>query len=148
MKSGGRHSLVSQGVDLQGKAAEIAGLSRREFLEALFREQVPACQVTIEELAEELEIMARVVRRIVDASPLILLGKIGRLDLLRVGGPEVMVPGAVLEEVGGHEPDEAAQEIVLASWIRVAPSDSDPRLTVQAWDLGAGGTGRARPRSG
>jgi len=26
--------------------------------------------------------MARVVRRIVDASPLILLGKIGRLDLL------------------------------------------------------------------
>ncbi len=39
----------------QGKAAEIAGLSRREFLEALFREQVPACQVTIEELAEELK---------------------------------------------------------------------------------------------
>ena len=33
--------------------------------------------------------MARVVRRIVDASPLILLGKIARLDLLRVGGPEV-----------------------------------------------------------
>jgi predicted HTH domain antitoxin len=39
----------------QGKAAEIAGLSRREFLEALFREQVPACQVAIEELAEELK---------------------------------------------------------------------------------------------
>ena len=47
--------------------------------------------------------MARVVRRIVYASPLILLGKIGRLDLLRVGGSEVVVP-AVLEEVGGHEP--------------------------------------------
>ena len=40
--------------------------------------------------------MARVVRRIVDASPLILRGKIGRLDLLRVGGSEVVVP-AVLE---------------------------------------------------
>ncbi len=45
-----RRELISQ-----GKAAEIAGLSRREFLEALFREQVPACQVTIEELAEELK---------------------------------------------------------------------------------------------
>lgn len=84
--------------------------------------------------------MARVVRRIVDASPLILLGKIARLDLLRVGGPEVVVPGAVLEEVGGHEPDEAAaQEIVLASWIRVAPSAPIPS-SIQAWDLGAGET--------
>ncbi|MGZ3489530.1 MAG: DUF3368 domain-containing protein, partial [Isosphaeraceae bacterium] len=79
--------------------------------------------------------MARVVRRIVDASPLILLGKIGRLDLLRVGAPEVVVPGAVLEEVGGYEPDEAAaQEIVLASWIRVAPSAPIPS-SIQAWDL-------------
>jgi len=84
--------------------------------------------------------MARVVRRIVDASPLILLGKIGRLDLLRGGGPEVVVPGAVLEEVGGHEPDdEAAQEIVLASWILIAPSAPIPS-SVQAWDLDAGET--------
>ena len=84
--------------------------------------------------------MARVVRRFVDASPLILLGKIGRLDLLRAGGPEVVVPGAVLEEVGGREPDEAvAPEIVLASWIRVAPSAPIPS-SIQAWDLGAGET--------
>ena len=83
--------------------------------------------------------MARVVRRIVDASPLILLGKIGRLDLLRVGGSEVVVP-AVLEEVGGHEPDDAAaQEIVLTSWVRIAPSAPIPS-SVQAWDLGAGET--------
>ncbi len=39
----------------QGKAAEIAGLSRADFLDALFRAKVPACQVTIEELKEELE---------------------------------------------------------------------------------------------
>ena len=39
----------------QGRAAEIAGLSRADFLEALFRAKVPACQVTIEELKEELE---------------------------------------------------------------------------------------------
>ncbi len=82
--------------------------------------------------------MARLLRRIVDASPLILLGKIGRLDLLRVGGPEVVVPGTVLDEVGRHGTDEAEfQEIVLASWIRVAPSARIP-AAVQAWDLGAG----------
>ena len=39
----------------QGKAAEIAGLSRADFLDALFRAKVPACQVTVEELKEELE---------------------------------------------------------------------------------------------
>ncbi len=44
-----------QGLVSQGKAAEIAGLSRADFLDALFRAQVPACQVTAEELKEELE---------------------------------------------------------------------------------------------
>jgi predicted HTH domain antitoxin len=39
----------------QGKAAEIAGLTRAEFLDALFRAKVPASQVTVEELKEELE---------------------------------------------------------------------------------------------
>ena len=39
----------------QGNAAEIAGLTRADFLEALFRAKVPACQVTVEELKEELE---------------------------------------------------------------------------------------------
>jgi predicted HTH domain antitoxin len=44
-----------QGLISQGKAAEIAGLSRADFLEALFRAKIPACQVTLEELKEELE---------------------------------------------------------------------------------------------
>ena len=44
-----------QGLISQGKAAEIAGLSRADFLEALFRAKIPACQDTLEELKEELE---------------------------------------------------------------------------------------------
>ena len=44
-----------QGLISQGKAAEIAGLNRADFLEALFRAKIPACQVTLEELKEELE---------------------------------------------------------------------------------------------
>ena len=39
-------------------------------------------------------------KRIVNASPLILLGKIDRLDLLFVGVREVVVPATVLDEVG------------------------------------------------
>ncbi len=37
----------------QGLGAEIAGLGRAEFLEALARAKVPACQVTADELMEE-----------------------------------------------------------------------------------------------
>ncbi len=44
-----------QGLLSQGKAAEIAGLARADFLEELFRRKVPACQVTLEELIEEVE---------------------------------------------------------------------------------------------
>ena len=38
----------------QGKAAEIAGVSRAEFLEELFHRRVPAVQITLEELRAEL----------------------------------------------------------------------------------------------
>jgi hypothetical protein len=41
----------------QGRAAEIAGLSRADFLDALYRAKVPACQITVEELKEELELL-------------------------------------------------------------------------------------------
>jgi predicted HTH domain antitoxin len=39
----------------QGMGAEIAGLRRVDFLDALYRAQVPACQVTVDELREEVE---------------------------------------------------------------------------------------------
>ena len=44
----------AQGRVSQGRAAEIAGLCRAEFIEELFLRKVPACQVTAEELFEEL----------------------------------------------------------------------------------------------
>jgi predicted HTH domain antitoxin len=44
----------SQGMISQGKAAEIADVSRVELLEELFRRKIPAVQVTVEELREEL----------------------------------------------------------------------------------------------
>jgi predicted HTH domain antitoxin len=39
----------------QGRGAEIAGLNRVEFLDELFRAKVPACQVTVDELMEEVD---------------------------------------------------------------------------------------------
>jgi predicted HTH domain antitoxin len=45
----------SQGMISQGKAAEIAGVSRAELLEELFHRKIPAVQVTLEELREELQ---------------------------------------------------------------------------------------------
>lgn len=44
----------AQGRVSQGRAAEIAGLCRAEFIEELFQRKVPACQVTAEDLLEEL----------------------------------------------------------------------------------------------
>lgn len=44
----------SQGMVSQGKAAEIAGLDRAQFLDELFRRKVPALQASVEELREEL----------------------------------------------------------------------------------------------
>ncbi|MEY6433480.1 UPF0175 family protein [Thioalkalicoccus limnaeus] len=38
----------------QGKAAELAGLSRVEFFEELHRRRVPACRVTPDQLSEEI----------------------------------------------------------------------------------------------
>lgn len=45
----------AQGLVSQERAADIAGLGRAEFLEELFRRKIPACQVTLEELLEEIE---------------------------------------------------------------------------------------------
>jgi predicted HTH domain antitoxin len=44
----------AQGIVSQGKAAELAQLTRAEFLDELFRRKVPACQISADELAGEI----------------------------------------------------------------------------------------------
>ena len=39
----------------QGRVAEVAGVSRADFLEALYKAKVPACQGDVAELMEEVE---------------------------------------------------------------------------------------------
>jgi predicted nucleic acid-binding protein len=67
-----------------------------------------------------------------------LLAKVGRLDLLRAGVPEVVVPDAVVREVRAHGPaDPVFQEVGRATWLTIEPTPPTP-ASVLAWGLGAG----------
>jgi predicted nucleic acid-binding protein len=80
--------------------------------------------------------------RVVNASPLIVLSKLGCLDLLREPRPdiEVVVPQSVLDEVMRGEPDDPAVSLVpeaVADWMRVIPTPPIPAsLRVGALDPG------------
>ena len=54
MRTAAAVQWYAQGVVSQGKAAELAGLTRADFLGELYRRQVPACQVTVEEMVDEI----------------------------------------------------------------------------------------------
>ena len=77
-------------------------------------------------------------RPAVNASPLILLAGAGRLPLLRVAGPEVVVPAAVAREVRRAGPDDpAVRALVSMPWLVVLPDPAIPP-SLLAWDLGPG----------
>lgn len=78
---------------------------------------------------------------IVNASPLILLGKIGRLEVLEELAPSLAIPAAVASEVLAGPADDPAR-----IWCRdgratafIVP-DAPVPPAIQAWDLGAGET--------
>lgn len=77
---------------------------------------------------------------IVNASPLIHLGDIDRIDLLRSLFDTIETPVAVAEEIRAKgEEDPAARALAAAAWLSIVttPDASAPLL---AWDLGAGET--------
>jgi len=75
---------------------------------------------------------------VTNASPLILLARIGRLDLLDRLAPQIIVPSAVLDEVRVGRAKDTTAAIAL-DW---AESRRVPDLAVPAsvehWDLGPG----------
>lgn len=77
-------------------------------------------------------------RLVLDASPLILLGKIGRLDLLRALAKRIVVPRPVVEELAaGGALDDVARRVRRSQWLAIVPgSPTDDRIL--AWDLGPG----------
>jgi predicted nucleic acid-binding protein len=74
---------------------------------------------------------------VVNASPLISLSKIGRVDLLLKPGRSLIVPEAVREEVlRGGEDDPARRWLEAGVDVNVRTATVDPQ--VGAWSLGAG----------
>ena len=79
-------------------------------------------------------------RWVVNASPLILLGKIGHVGLLGALADQVAVPRAVADEVGA-KPDGGATLQAISdapSFLIVENEAATPEIL--SWDLGAGET--------
>ncbi len=78
---------------------------------------------------------------IVNASPLILLGKIHRLDLLEKLCPSFVIPAAVSVEILAGPNDDRAKVWIQTDGItaRIVPITPIPEEII-AWDLGAGET--------
>ena len=79
-----------------------------------------------------------VFRRIVNASPLILLSKVGCLDFLRINADELLVPEEVLVEIRAQGLDDPTVRVVEGTeWLKISPPSPIPEQ-VAAWNLGAG----------
>jgi len=74
---------------------------------------------------------------VVDASPLIYLSRARQLDLLRILGPKVAVPAAVVAEIQAKSSDEAARALQHYSWL-MPVADSPLPAQIVALELGAG----------
>ena len=78
-------------------------------------------------------------RWVVNTSPLIYLARLDRLDLLRTGPTEVLVPPAVLRELRA-KPDAWSSQIeeALQNWLRLEEPHDQKVLEVLLLDLDEG----------
>ena len=76
---------------------------------------------------------------VVNASPLIVLGKAGQLELLNRLPKEVVVPMAVAGEIKAGPPNDAARVAIEAGMFRLVETQ-EPTPELAAWDLGSGET--------
>lgn len=76
---------------------------------------------------------------VANASPIIALAKIDRLELLAKLTREVLLPQAVVEEIIAGSADDSARQMIEAGWgTRATPQDITPELL--EWGLGPGET--------
>lgn len=75
--------------------------------------------------------------RVVNASPLIALAKVGRLDLLLNEGRRLIVPEAVAQEIFAGPPNDPARR-ALENGFGLPFQSNKVDVDVLAWSLGAG----------
>jgi predicted nucleic acid-binding protein len=76
---------------------------------------------------------------VVNASPLIALSKIGRLELLEAPGRRIVLPSAVVDEVLAGPTNDPARNALANGWGAERPP-VPPSPDVLEWGLGAGET--------
>jgi predicted nucleic acid-binding protein len=76
---------------------------------------------------------------VVNASPLIVLGKIGQLDLLHQLPKDIVVPSAVANEIKAGPENDAARLAIEGEMFRLVEAQ-EPNPELAAWDLGSGET--------
>ena len=77
---------------------------------------------------------------VVNASPLILLAKVGHLALLPKLTDQLVVPAGVVDEIQAGPVSDPAQAWLRGEGARWVLPDLPPAPSVAAWDLGVGET--------
>ncbi len=75
---------------------------------------------------------------VVNASPLILFSRIGRLDLIERLAPAILVPDAVIEEVRAGQDKDRTAKAALEWAAKYRVEDVAVITSIEHWDLGPG----------
>jgi len=79
-------------------------------------------------------------RWVVNASPLILLGKAGQLRLLGALVEQIIVPKAVVEEIGAKPDGKALLQVIEEDPAYAVVDNETATPEILSWDLGGGET--------
>ncbi len=77
-------------------------------------------------------------RWVLNASPIIVLARIGQEHLLHTLADEVVVPRAVAVEIEAGPADDPARQAIAGGHLTIVETEPEP--DVLAWDLGSGET--------
>ena len=125
----------SRGMLSQERAAEIAGLNRKEFWPRWHATKSTFSRWTSRTCSESWIVAEPAV---LNASPLILLAGSGFTDILRMAGSPLQVPRAVVDEIDRFgAADATACAIDRSVWLDIVDPGPAP-ATIGAWDLGRG----------